>query len=281
MSPAPLSRVTHKYFGNAAALPTMPEIAHRLLRSVDDPDVGLRELSALIAQDQGLSVKLLRMANSARYSPRRKICTLQDAATTIGLNSLRDLSLAACVAGAFPKVDCFDRRRFWRQSLASASHARLLARACGVDADTAYLAGLVMRTGELLMLMVEPEAVAIAELRASAPDSLLGHEQALMQCHHLDVTAELARRWHFPAELIAGLAAAADPLATRPFSRLGAVLRLASVISDAGERDLPAVATLLDLHAELVAHMQLDLAWLADQLMPFDTLTSSVEPMLH
>jgi HD-like signal output (HDOD) protein len=273
--------MTDKYFANTAALPSMPEIAHRLMKSFDDDNMGMQDLADLIEQDQGLAVKLVRMANSARYSPRHAISSIKDAAATIGLNSLRDLSLAACMAGAFPKTGNFDRLRFWRQCLATAGHARMLANACDLDPDTAYLAGLVMRTGELLMLMAEHEAVALAEQLAATPDSLLDQEMAVMHCNHLEVTAELARRWHFPAELVAGLAAAANPMAATPFSPLGAVLRLASVMSDAGDRGLPAVTTMLDHHPALVERLGLNLDWIGSHLMPYDTLTSGVDQMLH
>ncbi|MEK8047949.1 HDOD domain-containing protein [Ideonella margarita] len=274
---------TDKFFSNPTALPSMPEVASRLLRSFNDDRMGMTELAALISQDQGLSVKLLRMANSARYSPRHAISTIKDAAATIGMSALRDLALAACVSGAFPNTGNFDRLRFWRQCLATAGHARMLAQACDIDPDTAYLAGLVMRTGELLMLMSEPETVALAEERASAPDSLLDHEMALMQCTHLEVTAELARRWHFPDELVKGLAAAANPMEAKPFSQLGAVLRLASVMSDAGERGLAPLTTLMDLQPELMHHMHLDLdiEWLVAHMADYDTLTSGVDQLLH
>lgn len=273
--------MTDKYFTNTAALPSMPEIAHRLMKSFDDDNMGMQDLADLIEQDQGLAVKLVRMANSARYSPRHAISSIKDAAATIGLNSLRDLSLAACMAGAFPKTGNFDRLRFWRQCLATAGHARMLANACDIDPDTAYLAGLVMRTGELLMLMAEPEAVALAEKLAATPDSLLDQEMAVMHCNHLEVTAELARRWHFPTELVAGLAAAANPMAATPFSPLGAVLRLASVMSDAGDRGLPAVTTMLDHHPALIERLNLNLDWIGSHLMPYDTLTSGVDQLLH
>lgn len=273
--------MTDKYFANATALPSMPEVAHRLLRSFDDERVGWREIAELISQDQSLTVKLLRLANSARFAPRQTIGTVRDAATTLGMNNLRDLSLAACVSGAFPKVEGFDRLRFWRQCLATAGHARTLAQACGVDADTAYVAGLVMRTGELLMLLTEPEGVAQAERQAVQPDSLLEQEQVLLACTHLEVTAELTRRWKLPEALSSAIAAAADPLAQRPFNRLGGVLRLASVMSDAGERGLPAVTTLLDTQGELVNHLRLDLEWLASHLQPWEQLTLGVDQLLH
>ena len=270
-----------RFFANTAALPSMPEVAHRLLRSFEKEDLAMGELADLIGQDQGLSVKLLRLANSARYSPRQAIATLKDAANSIGLQTLRDLALAACVAGSFPKTTGFDRLRFWRQCLATAGHARVLAQACDLDPDTAYLAGMLLRTGELLMLMTEPAALALAESRAKLPDSLMDHERAVMNCTHAEVTAELARRWRFPQALVDGLHAAGDPMAARPFSKLGAVLRMASVLADAGDQGLPPVATLMETQADLVNHLHLDLDWLAAHLQPYELLCSGVDQMLH
>ena len=270
-----------RFFANTAALPSMPEVAHKLLRTFNNDSLAMGDLAELIAQDQGLSVKLLRLANSARYSPRQAIATLKDAAHCIGLQALRDLALAACVAGSFPATQGFDRLRFWRQCLATAGHARLLSQALNLDPDTAYLAGMLLRTGELLMLMTEPEAIALAESRAKLPDSLMDHEMAVMQCNHAEVTAELARRWRFPAMLVDGLRAAADPLAARPFSKLGAALRLASVLADAGEQGLPPVATLMETQADLVGHLHLDLDWLAQHLQTHAVLCAGVDQMLH
>jgi HD-like signal output (HDOD) protein len=261
----------------------MPEVAHRLLKSFDREDLGMQELADLIGRDQGLSAKLLRLANSARYSPRHTIASLQDAATSIGLNSLRDLALAACVAGAFPTTQAFDRMRFWRKCLATAGHARVLAQGSDLDPDSAYLAGLLMRTGELLMLMQDPEAIAEAEEAAHLPDSLLDHEMRLLQCTHLDVSAELARRWKFPDELVRALSAAADPMASKPFCPLGGVLRLASVLADAGDMGLDPMATLQEFQPELVHHMHFDLNadWLASHLASYESLTSGVDQLLH
>lgn len=272
-----------KFFRNPAALPSMPEVATQLLRSFQREDVGLQEVVTLVGKDQGLSMKLLRLANSARYSPSHTVSSLHDAAMMIGMTSLRDLALAASFSGAFPRVPDFDRLRFWRLCLAAGGHARLLATPCGLDPDTAYLAGLMARTGELLMLLEEPEALARAEVDAQAPGRLLEEERRVLQCTHLEVTAGLARRWHFPEALVTALEAAADPLHAVPFSPLGAVLRIAGVMSEAGEMHLPPLETAMDLHPELMRLLHLDqhLPWLSARLQPHELLVAGVDDLVH
>jgi HD-like signal output (HDOD) protein len=272
--------VIDRYFTNPAALPTMPELANRLLRSIARDDLSLAELAGLIGRDASLAAKLLRLANSARFSPARPVSGLRDAAQLLGLRTLRDLALGACLAGMFPAQPGFDRARFWRHSLATAGHARVLARLASLDEDAAFLAGLVLRTGRLLMLMSDSQAVARTESLADAPDTLCLHERALLGCDHTEVSAELARRWKFPPELCEAMAATRAPLTAQPFSPLAAVLRLAATLADSGDLGLPELPTVQAQHGDLLARLKLDAAPLAEELLPFDALTLGADQLL-
>lgn len=62
-----------KFFQSPHALPTMPEVAGKLLKSFDDDNISMATLAALIGKDPALAAKVLRLANSARYSPSHQI----------------------------------------------------------------------------------------------------------------------------------------------------------------------------------------------------------------
>jgi HD-like signal output (HDOD) protein len=269
-----------RFFASQASLPAMPELAVRLLRSLQRDDLSLSELAGLIGRDPSLSAKVLRLANSARYSPQREIASLRDAASMLGLRSLRDLSLAASLTGMFPQSAGFDRERFWRHSLATAGHARVLAAGCGIDPDVAYLAGLVMRTGRILMLLEDPQAVVRIDALAQSPDSLMQHEMTVLGCTHPQVSAELARRWRLPDLLVLALDSASDPLAAQPYCPLGAVLRAASLLADAGDRGLSELAVLLELQPELVTRLALVPQELGAELLPYEALTIGADQLL-
>jgi HD-like signal output (HDOD) protein len=265
----------------ACALPAMPEVAQKLLQSFDRDDLSLPELAGLIGRDQALSAKVLRLANSARYSPSRSVGSLPEAAAALGLRTLRDLTLSACMAGAFPVVPYFDRLEFWRGTLAVAAYAQPLARALGLDEDSAYLGGLVLRTGRILMLLQDPQNAQLAERQAVDLDTLIDYEASLMGCSHPEVSAELARHWRFPEALVTAFQAAAEPMAARPFNRLGAALRLASVVADCRERGEPVHYGLRATHPALVTHLQLDLDWLEAHLPDHRLATAGVEDLMH
>ena len=191
-----------KFFQKNAALPAMPEVASRLLKSFDDDNISLGAVADLVGKDSTLAAKVLRLANSARYSPSHQISSLQDAAAALGLETLRNLALGACLAGSFPVVKGLDRKRFWRHGVSTAAYARILSKIVRLDADTAYLAGLMLRTGQLLMAMSEPDLVADVEAHAQEPGSRYSLEQHRFACTHADVTASLAQHWHFPATMV-------------------------------------------------------------------------------
>jgi len=279
-----MSAAADRFFVGHHALPTMPEVATRLLKSFDDDNIGLTQVAALIEKDSTLTARVLRLANSAHYSPSHQIATVLDAAHALGLETLRNLAMAACMSGAFPNVRGLDRATFWRHSVATANYSRILARMQGADAgtaDIAYLAGLLLRTGQLLMALDQPQLVADVEAHAAEPGSRFSLEERRFGCTHADVTASLAARWHFPQALVEAFKDANAPLEVRPFSLIAAVLHVAEVLADAAEHHDEPVHALKLAVPELIEHMHLDLELLAARVAATGDAAAEVEQMLH
>ena len=276
----PVSASAERFLGGHASLPVMPEVGRKLLRSLDDDGVSLGQIAELIGKDSTLAAKVLRLANSARYSPSHTIGTLQDAAMALGLETLRNLAMAASISATFPEVKGLDRQRFWRHSVRTAGYARLLAKLLQGDADTAYLAGLMLRTGQLMMAMSEPDQVADVEAHAAEPGSRFSLEMHRFGCTHADVTAALAAHWHFPADLVEAFKDANAPLEIRPFSMLAAILHLAEVLADACDQQSDRIAALELAVPELVEHLHMDLDFLRLRLDGCGDPGQDVELML-
>lgn len=279
-----MTAAAERFFVKSSVLPTMPEVASRLLKSFDDDNVGLAQIAALIEKDSTLTAKVLRLANSAHYSPSHQIASVIDAAHALGLETLRNLSMAACLSGAFPKVQGLDRTKFWRHSIATATYSRILARMLGADSattDTAYLAGLMLRTGQLLMAADSPDLVADVEAHAAEPGSRFSLEEHRFGCTHADVTASLASHWHFPARLVEAFKDASTPLEIRPFSLIAGVLHVAEVLADADEHHDEPVHALQVAVPELIEHMHIDLGLLAEKVAAAGDPAAEVEQMLR
>jgi putative nucleotidyltransferase with HDIG domain len=185
-------------------LPAIPAVVQEVIASFRNPDLDSAALARKIAQDQGLSAKVLRVANSTFYGLPRKVGSVQDAVTVIGINSVRSLALSAGFVHAFPPAahGLFDRTAFWKRSFRVAGYAKALAQCLRQDQQTAFTAGMFYDIGELVLDICIPEQFAgMLERQKAAGLDLIGIEQSELGCDHALIGAEMARRWNFPPEI--------------------------------------------------------------------------------
>lgn len=266
-------------FEQAGALPTMPEVARKLLASFNDDKADLRSIVAGLKSDPVLSAKVLRLANSARYGSSRRVETIDGAAALLGTNALRTLVVSGCLITAFPNAPGLDRISFWEHSLASGGYARWLARSASVDPEIAYLAGFTVRIGQLLLAQVAPEQIAAVENGLDRMGQRRQRELELIGVSHATASAELARRWNFPEPLVVAFIHADTPLTTQPLSRLAAIVCLSTRLADAGECDLPIDEVLAQLPADVCAELGLDTEDWPDTLPPYDALADAAKAL--
>ena len=70
-------------------VPANKLVVLNLLAQIQNPDAELAEIASVIAQDPVLSVKLIRLVNSAAFSARREITSLQHAVSLLGLRQVK------------------------------------------------------------------------------------------------------------------------------------------------------------------------------------------------
>lgn len=240
-------------------LPSISEVAHQLIKTLNREDVAVAEIRDLIAKDPALSAKLLRLANSAQFGLPRGVSTLDDAIQMVGMTKIRSLSLAACMSDAFPALPGLDPHAFWRSSMACAAYAQWLATALDMDGQQAWLTGMLLRLGELLIGQADPSALAHIEQLPQPPGSRWEREKRLIGFSEGQITAELARRWNFPMQMAQALERSYDPLVEQAFSRLGAVVNLAGILADIPDANAEAVD---QLPADVIAKLGLDRQWM-------------------
>jgi HD-like signal output (HDOD) protein len=246
-------------FFNSVQLPSIPELAHALIATLNDDDASVAELSDLITRDPAISAKLLRLANSAYFGLPRGVGSIDDAIAMVGMNKLRTLALGACLSSSLPRVAGLDHHAFWKTSMACAGYAEWLARQVGEDMQMAWLTGMMERLGELLIAQAEPATLLEIEKLPLGPGERWQREQQLVGFTEAKITAELARRWNFPMEMVGALECCADPLATQASSRLALIVHLASLLADtpnAGPEHVQA------LPCGVIAALSLDADWL-------------------
>jgi HD-like signal output (HDOD) protein len=196
--------VLRAHFENVK-LPVISDVAHQLIQTLDDENASARVISAIISRDPALTAKLMRLANSARFGSSRNVSSVDDAIALAGMAHVRTLALAACFAESFPEMPGLDSDEFWKSSMASAGYAKWLASGLGIDGQDAWLAGMMMRLGELLIYQVAPDALAEIEQQPHLPGGRWERELRLLGFSEGQITAELGRRWNFPPQIVRAL----------------------------------------------------------------------------
>ena len=244
------------FFSNVK-LPTLSEVAKALIETLDDDSASSLKVRNVLAQDPALCARLLRLANSAQFGLPRGVGTLDEAIAMVGMSPIRTMALGALMNDAFPAVSGLDASEFWRNSLRCAGYAQWLAGNLQMDGQSAWLAGMMLRLGELLMAQVSPETwleinqlPQHSKIRWEAQKRLMGFTEG-------DIMAELARQWNFPMQIMQALQRASNPLTEQAYSRLGAVLHLASQLADMPDQGPQALES---LPSEVLDHLSLDQA---------------------
>lgn len=185
-------------------LPTLPAVVVELLGNLDQEDTSTKRLGEKISQDQALAAKTLRLANSSFYGMQCKITTIPQAITVLGFNSVRTLVTAAAVVGTFkgdPQYK-FDFQIFWRQSIATALCAKMLARHRNFNQDHAFMAGLLHDIGRLVLITHAPESYEKVMAYRTENDCFdFDAERAILSIDHTMVGRALAEHWKFPMHM--------------------------------------------------------------------------------
>lgn len=243
-------------------LPVMPEVAHALIRTLSDNDADINTVTRIIEKDPGLTATLLRMANSALFGLSRSVNSLDSAVSVVGMAHIRARALSICLANAFTFPPYLDRLEFWRSSMVCAGYAKWLAHSISMDEQLAWLTGMMLRLGELVIAQRMPEALEHIESRPCGPADRWERERESVGFDEGQIGAEIARRWDFPEVVSLALQTSSNPLADR-YSPMGAIVHLAALLSSPtliqaqalGELPLPVVHALrLDLE-KLQTHM--------------------------
>jgi len=217
-------------FMRSAALPVVPKVVHRLILGFRRDEVAIGEIAALLAADPVLGAKTLRLANSAYFHSSRRIATIDEALQMLGFVMVRNMVLGLGIAGSFKAVPGMDMVQFWRYSLHTASAARWLAQQLSDrNADLAFTIGLVHGLGQLVMHAAAADLMAPLDRRCHP----LAAERAALEFAQLgyqygEVSAELALRWNFPAEITHALRAVPDPLSIDPPMTMSALVHIAA-----------------------------------------------------
>lgn len=195
-----------RIIGKIGFLPVMPWVVNRLLSIIEHDKSNANDLAEVIASDQTLTARVLKMVNSAYYGISREINTVTEAVVILGFNALRSLVISISIVELFgdgKNKSALDHRSFWRHSIGCAVAAQELCRQQGRGRpEEAFVAGLLHDIGKVIFNeFTGNEYKAAVELTKKRDIAIREAERLMYGFDHSIMGAWLGSKWELPPSL--------------------------------------------------------------------------------
>ncbi|NQU74790.1 MAG: HDOD domain-containing protein, partial [Planctomycetes bacterium] len=187
------------------SVPTLPEVATRLLKLTSSNQANTQEVINLVSADQSLTAKILSLAGRANTGLRKEARTISRVVVMLGFEAVRSAVLSIKVFEMFgPKglsVSGLDRREFWKHCLAVACASDLLGQRLrlGIESEELFVCGLLHDIGKLAMEQCLPKSYTrVVQACNSQYGNIAEYERQILGVDHTIAGRRLAELWHLP-----------------------------------------------------------------------------------
>ncbi len=189
-------------------IPSLPAIVYKVMELVNSDKSSAADFEKVVARDQALAARMLRMANSSFYSLSRKVSTISDAVVYLGHNTIRSLVLGASTSSLFKRslpAYGYQREGLWQHANIVASLSREVASAAHLtpeEIESCYVAGLLHDIGKLVLgPFAQKQADSFVGLIQEGKE-LIEVEQELLGFTHGEIGRILLDKWKLPRNLV-------------------------------------------------------------------------------
>ena len=198
--------LTQKLTAAVEGMPAFPKSVQRILELTRDVNSTPKDLVEVIDKDPVVTVKILKVVNSAYYSLPKQITSVGHAVVYLGFNTIKNLALSIAAIGMLPKDNPsgFDVQQYLLHSLATAGLAKQLAlKVDDADPMDCFIAGLLHDFGKVVFAQFMPQEFRLAlEKCQGQGSSLHAALQETIGADHVVVGAMLVEKWRFAPHMI-------------------------------------------------------------------------------
>lgn len=192
-------------------IPVFPPVVNKILRLTEDPASSAADIENEILMDQALTVKVLKLANSAYFGGARNVKTVKQAIVLLGFQAIKTLVLATTMRQFLDTPlpgYALEQKALWENAQTSALIARLIAKKIGYPKpELAYTAALIKDVGKIVMdIYLREDYLAIIDRVNKGNEPFIQVEEEVLGYHHGQVGAKIAQKWRLPLDLVEAIA---------------------------------------------------------------------------
>jgi HD-like signal output (HDOD) protein len=205
------------------SIPSLPQTYHALLRELQSDRTAVTNIARLVAEDAGLTVKVLQLANSPLFGHNELISRPFDAVMCLGTEMIMAMVFAQSMFRHYESLLAgeVDLRQVWShcwQTAYLAQHVcneRKFPRLAG---EEAFMAGLLHETGRFILADNFPDQFqAACQAARQAKSPLAPQLREVFHTSPVQVAAYVLELWGLPASLISAIALQDDPVADQAY----------------------------------------------------------------
>jgi HD-like signal output (HDOD) protein len=232
-------------------LPSFPDVVLKTLEKTRDPNASSGVIAQILAEDPGLTVRVLRTVNSAAFSPIKKIENLTQAISLMGMSSLESLVLSMGVSKTLlnEAVGGFNPKLFWQGSARRAYIAKALSQHLHPQKNMeSFTAGLLQDMALPFLVKRKTEAYdKILKSWDNGERKLHEMEKETFGWDHAEVATLMCWEWKLPESLASAIGGHNQPEENGEHKRPAAVF-LVSLIRNS--KDNPGTEQLTEAAQE-------------------------------
>lgn len=216
-------------------LQPIPQVALKVLRIIDEGDYDIERIGQEVRKDQVISARTLQLANSAIFTKKKRVESLDHALVFLGQDLLVKLVISAAVQSYFNQSGTgysLCKGGIYHHAIGVALIAEQIARLTDKVAPTrAYTAGLLHDIGKVVLDQYVTAAFPLFYRNLIEENhDIIAVERKLLGTDHIAVGHVLAKRWDFPAPLINCIRHHHHPNPEAPQGELVAIVYLADLL---------------------------------------------------
>jgi HD-like signal output (HDOD) protein len=177
---------------------------------MENPKSNMNQIAQVIAKDQALASKTIKLVNSAFYGMSKKVTSISQAIIILGLNTVNNLMMAISVVKMFTNTGekpIFNQEEFWEHSFATALIARLIAKKIYYDdPEVCFISGLIHDIGRLVYdQFLHNDFLKAYTLSKEKNVALIQLEEAILGGDHTFAGGYLSTKWKLPPEIYSSI----------------------------------------------------------------------------
>ena len=192
---------------NNSEISSIKSVISGIISLMNDPRSTARDLKNIIQVDPPLSAKILRISNSAFYSPQSKIDEIEKAIIWMGYNEVKEIALRQKACEIFENNDLiegYQRSELWAFCVGVAMFSKMIYRREFMEKGEAiYAAGLLHKIGLIAEeQFLRKEFTEILQVVNEEKLYLMDVEERVLGFTHAKLGEHIARNWLLPEDLV-------------------------------------------------------------------------------